>query len=50
MRFRAFVLAVLLTLSLAGSAGAQAPLTATPEQVGLSSERLARITHLIRND
>jgi CubicO group peptidase (beta-lactamase class C family) len=50
MRIRSLVLASLLTLSLAAAAWAQALPTATPEQVGLSSERLDRITQMIRTD
>ena len=50
MSVRSFVLAVLLTLSLAAGAWGQALSTATPQEVGLSSERLDRITHLLRTD
>ena len=50
MRIRSLVLASLLTLSLAAAAWAQALPTAKPEQVGLGSERLDRITQMVRND
>ena len=44
------LLAVALLLLTAGSIGAQALPTARPEEVGLSSERLDRITAMIRSE
>ena len=45
-----FVFALILSLLTAGIAGASGLPAAKPEQVGLSSERLDRITQVFRND
>jgi CubicO group peptidase (beta-lactamase class C family) len=47
---RPFVLALLLSLLAVGYARANELPTAKPEQVGLSSERLERIGHVLRSD
>jgi CubicO group peptidase (beta-lactamase class C family) len=50
MRFKALLLAALLCVTAAAAAFAQSLPSAKPEQVGLSSERLQRLTDVIKAD
>jgi CubicO group peptidase (beta-lactamase class C family) len=50
MRFKALMLAALLCVTAAGAAFAQSLPSAKPEQVGLSPERLQRLTDVIKAD